>query len=193
MRFGTTTCRSGRFQATRFQAGVILVVVLSLALIATACGGGESGTGTTAGGPQASDQIRDDQVSLSVPKLGGGEFDFASIQGKNTVLWFWAPWCTSCRAESPNVVAAAAEFDGSVQVIGVAGRGEIPDMDRFVTDTGTGGFDHIVDRDGSLWSQYNVVSQPAFAFISASGDVEVFVGTLGRKGLTERMQALAST
>ena len=29
-----------------------------------------------------------DQVAL----IGGGQFDLGSIEGTDTVLWFWAPW-----------------------------------------------------------------------------------------------------
>lgn len=29
-----------------------------------------------------------DQVGL----IGGGQFDLGSIEGTDTVLWFWAPW-----------------------------------------------------------------------------------------------------
>ena len=158
----------------------------TVTLLAAACDDGGSGAGTAADEP-----LLTDQVSFTAARLGGGEFDAASIQGKDTVLWFWAPWCTVCRAEAPDVVEAAAEFDGSVEVIGVAGRGEVPEMEQFLADTGTAGLDHIVDGDGAIWTQFGVAAQPAFAFIDDSGEVEVFVGALGREALTERMQALA--
>jgi hypothetical protein len=49
----------------------------------------------------------------------------------------------------------------------------------------------VVDHDGSIWSSFGVSAQPAFAFVDDDGTVEVFVGSLGETGLTERMQALA--
>jgi thiol-disulfide isomerase/thioredoxin len=129
--------------------------------------------------------------SFTAATLGGGELDSASLAGRDAVLWFWAPWCTVCRAEADDVVAAASALDGRVEVIGVAGRGEVSEMEGFVADTDTGGLTHVVDVDGSIWTSYEVIAQPAFAFLDDSGDVEVFVGALGEDALVERMTALA--
>ena len=181
---------------TPLRTRALVIVVAAVALLAAACGDGGSEDSTAAAEPGVSEAAEPevtDQVSFTAPQLGGGEFNAASIQGKDTVLWFWAPWCTVCRAEAPDVVEAAAQFDGSVEVIGVAGRGEVPEMEQFLEDTGTGGLDHVVDGDGSIWTQFGVAAQPAFAFIDDSGEVEVFVGALGREALTERMQALAAS
>jgi thiol-disulfide isomerase/thioredoxin len=190
---------------TRFSARA-LTLFLPLALVAAACGDDRSDSGaapssgdpvTTAaesqGGPSGgpSGDAGAGGPTFTAAQIGGGEFDAASIQGKDTVLWFWAPWCTTCRSEAPDVLESAAEFDGSVQVIGVAGRGEVADMEDFIGDTGTGDLVHLVDGDGSIWSQFEVISQPAFAFIDDSGDVEVVSSALGREALTERMQALS--
>jgi thiol-disulfide isomerase/thioredoxin len=156
------------------------LLVVAIALLAAACGGGAASGPSAAGSP-----------SFTAPRLGGGELSSVALEGKDTVLWFWAPWCTSCRAEAPDVLAAADALGDRVQVIGVAGRGEVPAMEGFVRDTGTGGLTHLVDADGAIWSSYGVFAQPAFAFVDDTGEVEVFVGGLGESALTERMNALA--
>ncbi|MGH8934231.1 MAG: hypothetical protein ACRDZO_27240 [Egibacteraceae bacterium] len=76
--------------------------------------------------------------------------------------------------------AVAAEFDGRVTFVGVPGRGEVDAMRGFVADTGTGGFTHVVDDDGSRWQRFGIIAQPAFAFIDADGSVETFRGGLCR-------------
>jgi thiol-disulfide isomerase/thioredoxin len=166
-------------------------VLLVLALVAAACGGtseGSSGDGTAGAGdgsPAAS------PWSFSAPTLDdGAAFEAASLEGTPTVLWFWAPWCVSCRAEAPEVVAAAGEFADRVTLVGVAGRGEVPAMEGFVADTDTGSLTHVVDADGAIWSQFGVFAQPAYAFIDVDGNVDVFVGSLGTSGLSDRMSDL---
>jgi len=167
---------------TRVRTSVFLMIVAAVAVLAASCGGSGSDAGS----------VSTDQANFTAPQLDGAQFDSASIKGKDTVLWFWAPWCTVCRAEASDVVKAADEFNGTVEVIGVAGRGKVPEMKQFLTDTGTGGLKHVVDGDGTIWSQFGVAAQPAYAFIDNSGKVEVFVGALGFNALTERMRALAA-
>lgn len=159
----------------------------AIALFAVACG---SNSASTAEAVDSQNAPAGASPAFDAQLVGGGDFRSASVEGHDTVLWFWAPWCTICRAEAPDVVAAAEAFEGQVQVIGVVGRGEVEAMQDFVADTGTGGLDHLVDDDGSIWSDFGVSAQPAFAFLNDDGHVEVFAGSLGEAGLTERIQAL---
>ncbi len=115
--------------------------------------------------------------------VDGGSFDSATLAGTPAVLWFWAPWCTVCRAEAPDVAAVAAEYEGRVRFVGVPGLGPVDDMKRFVADTGTAGFTHVVDADGALWQRFGVVAQPAFAFVAADGTVTAHPGGLDGAGL----------
>ncbi len=74
-------------------------------------------------------------------------------------------------------------LDGEVVVLGVAGRGSVEEMRGFVDDTGTAGFTHLADTDGTIWREFGVVAQPAFAFVAPDGDTEVFVGALDEDDL----------
>jgi thiol-disulfide isomerase/thioredoxin len=161
-----------------------------LILTLAACGGGSKAV-TAEVASSASGSGSD--VTFTAAKLGGGTLSAASFKGKDTVLWFWAPWCTVCRGEAPNVTAAAAAFNGKVDVIGVAGRGEVPAMNGFVSDTKTGSLTHVVDDSGAIWSSYGVAAQPSFAFINQDGKVKVIIGALGKDGLTQQMNALVAS
>ncbi|MBA3620362.1 MAG: redoxin domain-containing protein [Acidothermales bacterium] len=132
------------------------------------------------------------ETTLQAVTLNGDSFDFASLSGQPTVLWFWAPWCTICRAEAPEVAKVAAQLGTDVQVLGVPGRGDEPDMKQFVADTGLGDVTHVVDADGRIWSTFGVVEQPAFAFIDAAGDVEVVNGTMTGEEFESAARALLS-
>lgn len=174
---------------------LVALVIAFVTLLAACGGGGVTGSSGDAGSanPAASSasEASGAPAQFTAARLGGGELTSASFAGKDTVLWFWAPWCTVCRGEADDVVAAAGALDDKVEVIGVAGRGEVPAMESFVSDTGTRALTHVVDDDGSIWSSYDVFAQPAYAFIDDSGSVEVFVGALGEDALVERMNALA--
>ncbi len=64
-------------------------------------------------------------------------------------------------------------------------------MRRFVDETDTEGFPHVVDGDGRLWARFGVVSQPAFVFVAGDGTVQSFMGSLPADQLRQRVSALA--
>lgn len=130
-------------------------------------------------------------LDFQAPTVSGNTLSGETLAGKPAVLWFWAPWCTICRAEGPAVAGIAERHADEVTFVGVAGRGELPQMKDFVADTGTGAFPHVVDADGSLWSSFGVISQPAFAFIQPDGSMDVIVGSLPGRDLAGRVAALA--
>jgi thiol-disulfide isomerase/thioredoxin len=169
--------------------------VAGAALLA-ACGGspeGERGAvvaGAVDAGPGAG--AGTEALDFQVSTVDGEPFDASALEGRPTILWFWAPWCTVCRAEGPDVAVAAAAIGEEVPIIGVAGRGDAAAMQEFVADTGTGGITHVNDADGSVWARFGVVAQPAFAFVAADGRVQVFSGALGESGLQDAAAQLAA-
>ncbi len=120
-------------------------------------------------------------------------FDGASLADGHSVVWFWAPWCTICRGEAPEVAEVAERYESQVNLIGVPGRGQLDEMRDFVDDTGTGSLTHVPDLNGDIWSAFGVYGQPAFAFIDDDGSVEVFIGGLGGDALAERIDQLIAT
>ena len=106
-----------------------------------------------------------------------------SLAGKPTVLWFWAPWCTICRGESPDLVALSQSFKGKINLVGVAGLGPVNDMKGFIKDTHTGNFSHIADVNGDIWNHFQIVSQPSFIFISKIGVAYRIVGSMSKSDL----------
>lgn len=161
------------------------LVVLSAALLA-ACGdsGSASPTSPSIDGTARAAVATDALVGAST--VDGLAFDASTLAGKPTVVWFWAPWCLVCRGEAPDIVSTVTAFDDRVNFVGVAGLGESPEMREFVSETGTGGFVHLDDTNGEIWTAYGIYAQPAFAFITADGRlVQTYDGPLTAEDLTK--------
>lgn len=178
-------------------------LVVAAAVVLAACGGEGAGDGSAeragAGSPTAvspGQPVDAEAILAAVVDAGtviGEPLDASALAGRPVVAWFWAPWCTICRAEGPSIAEIAAEYADQIVLVGVPGRGDIAEMERFIDDTGTGAITHVADLDGGVWSGFGVYGQPAFAFVTSDGDVDVFIGSLGKRGLTDRIEALVGT
>lgn len=164
-----------------------VVVALLVAAVLTAC----SGASPTVVGSPAVGATATDPLGFSGTTLDGTTLDAATLNGTPVVLWFWAPWCTICRAEAPDVSAVAAQYQGRVRVIGIPGRGEVGEMKAFVSETGTAGFTHVEDVDGALWNRFGVVAQPAFVFVDRAGQAQTYAGSLDAAELRTVFDRLA--
>ena len=151
-----------------------------------------AGCGTKAGSAPADIPPGDAAAKLQfrADAVDGTRFDGSSLAGRDAVLWFWAPWCGTCRAEAPYVAAAQAEHGKKVAFVGVAGLGPVQDMRSFVDDYGVDAFPHVADLDGSVWQRFGVVQQPAYAFVDDDGSVQVVIGALGEDELADRLADL---
>lgn len=88
------------------------------------------------------------------------------------------------------MAAVAAEYEGRVAFVGMAGRGELAEMQDFVADTGTGGIVHVQDTDGALWQRFGVVAQPAFTVIPTDGTSRTSAGGMDADSLRQVAESL---
>jgi len=177
----------------------LVVCVASVAagvLLLAGCSSGTEDTITSATASEVAESESSVAVATPLPvfsstTLEGQSVTQADYQGKPTIMWFWAPWCSVCRAEAPTLANVANELDGSVDVVGVAALGSIDEMKTFVSDTGIENFDQLADPDAEVWSVFGVASQPAFAFISADGSIDVVQGSIDENEILERAATLS--
>ncbi len=146
--------------------------------------------GSTAGSPTVASPVVDERLRFTARTVAGGDFDGTSLAGRPAVLWFWAPWCPKCRAEAPGVAEVARNSGGTVTFVGVAAQDEVPAMQRFVDQYGVD-FTHLADTDAALWRAFGVTVQPAYAFVSTDGSIEVVKSQLGKDDLADRVAALS--
>jgi thiol-disulfide isomerase/thioredoxin len=132
-----------------------------------------------------------EQLKFTTKTVDGKDFAGESLAGKAAVLWFWAPWCTKCRGEAPGVAETVTAAGTSVTFVGVAARDGVPAMRKFVEQYKLGGFAHLADTDLAIWKRFGVVEQPAYAFISKDGKVEVVTDRVSKDDLMRRARALA--
>ena len=110
--------------------------------------------------------------------IGGGDIDLAAgFDGKPTLLWFWAPWCSVCNREASTVQSAAAQYGDQVDFFGVAWSGSDDQFAGFVDDHGLT-FPQISDDPGLVYERFGVAFQPAMVVIQPDGTLERLSGSL---------------
>jgi hypothetical protein len=84
------------------------------------------------------------------------------------------------------------QFDGKIDIIGVASRDQRPAMDEFVARHGLEDMVNIADVDGEIWQRFGVVGQPAWVFLDAqAGTGDRVLGALPPTDLEARLEGLS--
>ena len=190
---------------------VIVGLSLLIALVLAGCGSQESGTtgAQDTAQPTTPSASETEEVEPAEPAepAGGGEiavaetldftgttvdgepFDGASLAGKPAVIWFWAPWCPTCKGQTPNISALAEEYAGEVNVVGVAGLSDDEaGIDAFAANTA--GITNLTDSPGDIWRRFNITEQSVFTVLDSNGKV-VSEGFLEDQELNDLVANLA--
>jgi thiol-disulfide isomerase/thioredoxin len=98
--------------------------VLACLVLLAGCSGlestGDKGFITAAGTVrEVAVDDRGDAITLGGEGLDGEQLDLADWHGKPVVVVVWGSWCTPCRDEAPEVVAAADQLGAAAQFVGV--------------------------------------------------------------------------
>jgi peroxiredoxin len=87
-------------------------------------------------------QIGATAPDFSLPDPTGKTVSLKDYRGKYVLIDFWAGWCSPCRAENPNLVAAYNQYKGrNFEVLGVS------------LDREKGYWVQAIEQDGLPWTQ----------------------------------------
>jgi thiol-disulfide isomerase/thioredoxin len=167
----------------RMLCGLLVLLVLVLA----GCGTATTTTGATTGGDVIGTGKAAD-LDFAATTLEGQPFQGTTLAGRPTVLWFWAPWCPTCRAQIPTVSGIGEEYADRVNVIGVGGldtQGEIEALAGRIEHV-----THLVDDEGAVWKHFGVTAQSTYTVIDADGEI-VHEGYLDNGALEDLVADLA--
>lgn len=148
------------------------LLTASVLLLLSGCGTDTARTGAAEAVPvEVIGTGKQADYAFSAATLDGTVLDGSSLEGRPAVLWFWAPWCPTCRAQSPNVSALAEQYDGEVAVVGVGGLDDAAAISDLAADIPH--VTHIVDEEGQVWRHFRVTAQSTYTVIDAEGEIIV--------------------
>jgi cytochrome c biogenesis protein CcmG/thiol:disulfide interchange protein DsbE len=128
--------------------------------------------------------------AITIATLDGNRVSVADFRGTSLVVNFWASWCVPCRQEAPVLNAAAADYAGRVQFLGV----DIQD-----TDSAARAYQAQVNSPYPVgpaikgsYRQWGVTAPPETFFVDRDGIViSRFIGPLSEKALKVYLSQLA--
>ncbi len=167
----------------RVKALTGLLAAAVLVVSGCAATGNEAAAGSGTSGSAAA------ELSFTGERLDGSSYDGRTLEGKPVVLWFWAPWCPTCRAQAGHVETVAAEYAGRVNVVAVGGLADADDIEAFARDVD--GPTHLVDVEGAIWRHFGVTAQSTYVLLDSDGAV-VSQGYLDDEALSAQVAELVS-
>jgi thiol-disulfide isomerase/thioredoxin len=127
-----------------------------------------------------------DSLDFTATTVSGDEFEGASLAGRPALLWFWAPWCPTCRGQIPQVAGLAEKYAGKLDVVGVGSLDSAEAIAGFAGEV-DGGITHLEDTEGELWQRFGVTEQSSFVLLDSEGEVAFEAGYGGSDDLGDEV------
>ena len=102
--------------------------------------------------------------------LPGGSAVTPATSGRPMVVNFWFSTCEPCRREMPELAAAAAQWSGKVDFVGINPNDTVESAMAFL-DGNKVSYPNYLDRTGSQLSVSGVGTMPTTFFLDATGTI----------------------
>ncbi len=140
---------------------------------------------------------RDDPISLTGEDLDGNELSIEEFRGTPVVVVVWGSWCAPCRAEAPELVAAAEDLGDNAKFVGINIRDSSADQAKGFVRTFEVPYPSFFSPDGKAMLAFAGTltpnSIPSFVVLDREGRVAAsIIGELpSRTTLVEVVQDVA--
>jgi peroxiredoxin len=187
------TVRGGRLGTLAIMAvtGAIILAVAYLVNQPAAGAGGLTGvtlTGAAIGPAPIVDQPAPDFAATTVD---GKPVRLSDLAGKPVWLTFGASWCQPCRAENPDIKAAAEKHAAEGLVVLAIFISEDDAAVRDYADRVGLGYLKVSDPSTTIASQYRILGIPTHFFIDRSGVLRSMrIGSLDPAGMEGAIGAI---
>lgn len=102
---------------------------------------------------------------------------------KPTLIWFWAPYCPSCRNESPSIEALAQRNLDNFTVLGLGTMNDLAQAKDFENLIDFNAVELVWDESGESWKPLGAWIQTSWMLLDAQGN-ELIPFKLGRPNET---------
>ncbi len=102
----------------------------------------------------------------------GSPFSLEELWGKTVFVDVWATWCALCRRELPYLEKIKDEFanQDNIVFLNVSVDNNMDAWEQFIgKDGGLQGIN--INKDGSIYRQYNIVGVPKYILIDRDGKI----------------------
>jgi thiol-disulfide isomerase/thioredoxin len=187
-----TTSRRPALPWQAWVAATVLAVLAAGAVLWIGAGGDDDSTvrrSDEALSLRPTDEVPDDPLAVELTDLDGTTATLADrLDGRPTVVNFFASWCPPCVKEMPDFDAVHRRLGEQVAFLGVAVTDRPEDVADIVERTGIG-YPYSRDVRGDLAGAAEVVQMPSTMFVSATGEiVELHAGAVDADGLRELIE-----